>query len=173
MTKKQKRGEIYFLQAENKSAPFFCIIGIFACLTRENWKSSMNCLEKEIDSALAEHNLAHEKVRNNELAKLIAKLTRSFFSSETKSLDPFYLKNPQKKHNPDFWKKVDTLENFENPLLIVQDSKIHAWKLANSADLKTLFSETTGFPFWIVDDNFKVLIYMDDHDCVHTSDSTQ
>lgn len=60
----------------------------------------MNCLEKEIDSALAEQNLAHEKVRNNELAKLIAKLTRSFFSSETKSLDPFYLKNTQKKTQP-------------------------------------------------------------------------
>ncbi|MEZ1323579.1 hypothetical protein QIW46_19745 [Pseudomonas fluorescens] len=133
----------------------------------------MNYLEKEIDSALAEQGLAHEKVRNDELSKLIAKLTRSFFPSETKSLDPFYLKNPQKKQNPDFWKKVDTLENFENPFLIVQDSKIHAWKLATSADLKTLFSETTGFPLWIVDDKFKVLIYIDDHDCVHTSDSTQ
>ena len=132
----------------------------------------MNYLEKEIDSALSEQNLAHEKVRENELSKLIMKLTASFFSSETKGLDPFYLRSPQKKHDPDFWKKVDILENFENPLLIVQDSKIHAWKLANSADLKTLFSETTGFPFWIVDDNFKVLIYMDDHDCVHTSDST-
>jgi hypothetical protein len=132
----------------------------------------MNCLEKEIDSALAEQDLAHEKVPENELSKLIMKLTASFFSSETKGLDPFYLRSPQKKHDPDFWKKVDILENFETPLLIVQDNKIHAWKLATSADLKTLFSETTGFPFWIVDKNFKVLIYMDDHDCVHTSDST-
>lgn len=114
--KKQKRGEIYFLQAENKSAPFFCIIGIFACLTRENWRSSMNCLEKEIDSALAEQNLAHEKVRNNELAKLIAKLTRSFFSSETKSLDPFYLKNTQKKTQPRLLEKSRHSRKFWKPL---------------------------------------------------------
>lgn len=133
----------------------------------------MNYLEKEIDSALAEQDLAREKVRDNELSKLITKLTTSFFSSETKGLDPFYLKKPQKKHDPDFWKKLDTLENFETPFLIVQDSKIHAWKLKTTADLKTLFSETTGFPLWISDDNFKVLVYMDDHDCVHTSDSTQ
>ncbi|QUE92170.1 MULTISPECIES: hypothetical protein [Pseudomonas] len=133
----------------------------------------MNYLEKEIDSALSEQNLAHEKLRENELSKLIMKLTASFFSSETKGLDPFYLRKPQKKHDPDFWKKVNTLENFENPFLIVQDSKIHAWKLVTSADLKTLFFESTGFPFWIVDDNFEVLIYMDDHDCVHTSYSTQ
>lgn len=57
----------------------------------------MNYLEKEIDSALSEQNLAHEKLRENELSKLIMKLTASFFSSETKGLDPFYLRSPQKK----------------------------------------------------------------------------
>lgn len=133
----------------------------------------MNYLEKEIDSTLAEQSLAHEKLCDDELSKLITKLTTLFFSPETKSLDPYHLKNTQKKHDPEFWKKVDRLQNFEKPFLIVQDSKIHAWKLETSEDLKMLFSETTGFPFWIADNNLKVLIYMDDHDCVHTSDCTQ
>ena len=114
----------------------------------------MNYLEKEIDSTLAEQSLAHEKLCDDELSKLITRLTTLFFFPETKGLDPY-------------------LQIFEKPVLIVQDSKIHAWKLETSADLKMLFSETTGFPFWIADNNLKVLIYMDDHDCVHTSDCTQ
>ncbi|CAI8916559.1 hypothetical protein [Pseudomonas sp. IT-P260] len=132
----------------------------------------MNHLEKEVDSKLADQFLAHKKLHGDKLSKLINKLTTLFFSTETKGLDPYHLKNTKKKHDPEFWKKVDRLQNFEKPFLIVQDSKIHAWKLETSADLKILFSETTGFPFWIANDDLKALIYMDDHDCVHTSYST-
>ena len=133
----------------------------------------MNHLEKEIDSKLAEQFLTHKKLHGDKLSELINKLTTLFFSTETKRLDPYHLKNTKQKHDPEFWKNVDKLQNLEKPFLIVKDSKTHAWKLETSADLKMLFSETTGFPFWIADDNFKVLIYMDDHDCVYISDCTQ
>ena len=132
----------------------------------------MNYLEKEIDSTLVLHALPHEKLSDDELSDLITKLTTVFFSTKAKYLDPYQLKSNKKLHDPEFWKKVDTLENLEHPLLIVQDSNIHAWKLENSLDLKKLFSETTGFPFWIADDLFNVLIHMDDHDCVHISNSS-
>ncbi len=65
----------------------------------------MNYLEKEIDSTLAEQSLAHEKLCDDELSKLITRLTTLFFFPETKGLDPYHLKNTQKKHDPEFWKK--------------------------------------------------------------------
>ncbi|MGS0546457.1 hypothetical protein ACU8WE_28475 [Pseudomonas parakoreensis] len=57
----------------------------------------MNYLEKEIDSTLAEQSLAHEKLCDDELSKLITRLTTLFFFPETKGLDPYHLKNTQKK----------------------------------------------------------------------------
>ncbi|NYH12683.1 hypothetical protein [Pseudomonas moraviensis] len=129
----------------------------------------MNYLEKEIDSALEEQNLANKKLNEIELANLINDLTIAFFSSPAKNLDPYFLKNTEKKHDPEFWKKVDTIDDLEHPTLIVNDGKTHAWELESSTDLKALLFETTGFPFWIIGKNFKTLTYMDDHDCVHTS----
>ncbi|MDL5597085.1 hypothetical protein PGC34_10565 [Pseudomonas kribbensis] len=132
----------------------------------------MNYLEKEIDSVLEEQKLANKKLSETELANLINDLTIAFFSSPAKKLDPYFLKNTEKNHDPEFWKKVDTIDDLEYPTIIVHDNKAHAWKLESSTDLKALLLETTGFPFWIIGENFKTLTYMDDHDCVHISKKT-
>jgi len=107
----------------------------------------MNYLEKEIDSTLVLHALPHEKLSDDELSDLITKLTTVFFSTKAKYLDPYQLKSNKKLHDPEFWKKVDTLENLEHPLLIVQDSNIHAWKLESSLDLKNYFPKQLGSLF--------------------------
>lgn len=128
----------------------------------------MNYLAEEIDSTLAEHALEHRKLGSEELNEMISTLRIHFFDSGAKSLDPIHLKNPEKAHDPDFWQKVDQLEDLHKPILIVTDNEVHAWELHSTSDLKTLFSETTGFPFWITDINHGYIAYMDDHDCVHS-----
>lgn len=133
----------------------------------------MNYLAAEIETALKEQGLAHKKLDSEELCKLTSELRAKFFISQKKILDPIELIKSQKHHDPDFWQKVDQLQPLEKPILIVHDDHPHAWELETSKDLKTLFSETTGFPFWITDTRLSFLIYMDDHDCVHTAHSEQ
>ncbi|MGA3828065.1 hypothetical protein [Pseudomonas chlororaphis] len=127
-------------------------------------------LANEIDAVLKEQEIAYEKLSSENLTKLISDIKTTFFI-QAKELDPANMINPQKEHDPDFWKKVDQLQYLESPVLIVRDNQIHAWELKTSKDLKTLFSETTGFPFWITDATLNFLIYVDDHDCVHLSQS--
>ncbi|BBN52121.1 hypothetical protein TRE132_02460 [Pseudomonas chlororaphis subsp. aurantiaca] len=128
----------------------------------------MNYLANEIDAVLKEQKIAHKKLPSEDLEKLISDIKTTFFI-QAKELDPANMINPQKEHDPEFWKKVDQLQYLESPVLIVHDNQTHAWELKTSKDLKTLFSETTGFPFWITDTTLNFLTYVDDHDCVHLS----
>ncbi|MCR8932920.1 hypothetical protein [Pseudomonas sp. S11A4] len=127
----------------------------------------MNYLEKEIDTTLAQQKIKNKKFSAHDLSALTSKITSLFFSSKAKNMDPYFLKDTKKKHDPEYWKTVDTLENFEKPILIVQDDHIHAWRLETTEDLRTLLFESTGFPFWITPENLSTLIYLDVHDCVH------
>ncbi|WP_192553241.1 hypothetical protein [Pseudomonas sp. IzPS59] len=129
----------------------------------------MGYLEKEITLALETNHLKNQKLKKDELEKIISDVKTRFFYSNTDTLDPFNLKFVTKQHDSDFWKKVDLLYPSEKPTLIVLDNQIHAWTLQSSSDLKILLSETTGFPFWITNTALSFLIYVDDHDCVHTA----
>lgn len=129
----------------------------------------MGYLEKEITSALETNHLKNQKHKEDELEKIISDVKTCFLYSNTNTLAPFNLKFVIKQHDPDFWKKIDLLCPSEKPTLIVLDNQIHAWTLQSSSDLKILLSETTGFPFWITNTALSFLIYVDDHDCVHTA----
>jgi predicted patatin/cPLA2 family phospholipase len=128
----------------------------------------MNYLAIEIDTVLKEQKITHKKLSSEDLKKLISDIKATFFA-QAKELDPANMTTPQKEHNPDFWKKADQLQYLESPVLIVHDNQTHAWELKTSNDLKTLLSETTGFPFWITGTTLNFLTYVDDHDCVHLS----
>lgn len=128
----------------------------------------MNYLAKEIDAVLEEQKIAHKKLSSEDLEALTSAIKIAFFI-QAKELDPAKMINPIKEHDPEFWKKVDQLQYLETPILIVHDNQTHAWELKTSKDLKTLLSETTGFPFWITDTTLNFLTYVDDHDCIHLS----
>lgn len=132
----------------------------------------MSYLEKEITSALETNHLKNQKLKKDELEKIISDVKTRFFYPNTNTLDPLNLKSVTKQHDPVFWKKVNLLYPSEKPTLIVLDNQIHAWTLQSSSDLKILLSETTGFPFWITNTALSFLIYVDDHDCVHTASTS-
>jgi hypothetical protein len=132
----------------------------------------MNYLEEEIDSTIREHSLPHKKMSNDEIDQLVFALKKIFLNIKAKHLDPTHLNQPKKSYDPDFWKKIDKIQNLQNPILIVQDRKIHVWEFETPHDLTRLLSETTGFPFWITSKSLTFLAYMDDHNCIHTSQTS-
>ena len=129
----------------------------------------MSYLADEINIVIKTSSLPHKKIRAQALEKLTLQLIDLFLTSGTKTLDPAYLKNPKKTYDPDFWNKIDKINDMQNPILIVQDTKTHGWEFEIPHDLTILLSETTGYPFWITSKNLNSLTYMDDHNCVHTS----
>ncbi|WP_085657121.1 hypothetical protein [Pseudomonas sp. B11(2017)] len=128
----------------------------------------MNYLAEEINIALKNNNIRSKELNTEELNNLTIELIEKFFIQKVKNLDLAHLNNPTKIYDPDFWKKINTLDYLENPILIVTDKNTHAWKLQSSTDLSMVLSETTGFPFWITDTVLSFITYMDDNDCVHT-----
>ena len=127
----------------------------------------MNYIESEVDTTLIENSINHIKKNADQTHSLIRELTDSFFLSPSNILDPTDLANVDKHHDPDYWKKISTIKNCQKPILIILDKNYHSWELTSTDDLQLLISESTGFPFWITTSERNLLIYLDDHDCVH------
>ena len=126
----------------------------------------MNYLEDEIDEACNALNLDAGKLDSSELNLLISSLTRKFFKAQSKVLDPIELNEKSTEHNPDFWKEVPHRISGNGLVLLVFDSAYSAWRMENARVLASVLGETTGYPFWITDNELTFLVHMDDHDCV-------
>ncbi len=126
----------------------------------------MSYLEDEIDAAFNTLNIGAGKLDSSELNLLINALTRKFFKSQSNVLDPIELNEKSMEHNPDFWKEIPYRISESGLVLLVFDSAYTAWKIDNSRVLASVSGETTGYPFWITDNELTFLVHMDDHDCV-------
>lgn len=126
----------------------------------------MNYLEEEIDHALNNLDISSEKLAPIKTASLIHALTKKFFKSESDVLDPVELNEKSTEHNPDFWQEIQNRISQESLVLVVFDSAYRAWKIHDAQDIAAVLGETTGYPFWITDDDLTFVMHMDDHDCV-------
>lgn len=124
----------------------------------------MSYLENEIDEACNALNLDAGKLDSNELNLLISSLTRKFFKAQSNVLDPIELNEKSTEHNPDFWKEMPY--RISRNGLVLLDSAYSAWRMENARVLASVLGETTGYPFWITDNELTFLVHMDDHDCV-------
>ncbi len=76
-------------------------------------------------------------------------------------------KGPRNAHtfkNSNFWKKINEYCNFKNPTLVIFEKKYKGWIFKNCDDLELLLQNTTGYIFWILDENN--IAFMNDHDYV-------
>ncbi|AZE71932.1 hypothetical protein C4K00_1689 [Pseudomonas synxantha] len=126
----------------------------------------MSYLEEEIDEACNTLKISSRKLDANELNVLINSLTRKFFKSQSNVLDPTELNGKYTEHNPNFWKEMPYCISKNGLVLLVFDSKYRAWEIDNAPVLASVLGETTGYPFWITDNELTFLVHMDDHDCV-------
>ncbi|ONH53244.1 hypothetical protein SAMN04490182_1621 [Pseudomonas cedrina] len=126
----------------------------------------MSYLEEEIDEALNTLNINHNKIHSEDLKKLIKKITEKFFRSESQILDPVNLIEKATEHNPNFWKEIPERIKKTDLMLLVFDTAYRAWELRDSQELASVIGETTGYPFWVTDQNLTFLVHLDDHDCV-------
>ncbi|NWF13765.1 hypothetical protein HX785_08695 [Pseudomonas reactans] len=126
----------------------------------------MHHLEKEIDSSLKTLDIHAKKIESSELATLINSLTKKFFTSESNALDPVELNEKSTEHNPNFWQEIQHRVSQENLVFLVFDSAYRAWKIHDAQDIAEILGETTGYPFWVTDQDLTFLMHMDDHDCV-------
>ena len=126
----------------------------------------MSYLEEEIDEACNTLKISSRKLDADELNILINSLTRKFFKSQSNVLDLTDLNENCTEHNPNFWKEMPYRISKNGLVLLVFDSKYRAWKIDNARVLASVLGETTGYPFWITDNELTFLVHMDDHDCV-------
>jgi hypothetical protein len=126
----------------------------------------MNYLEEEIDDAFTNQHLISRKLAENELKELISALTRKFFKSESIVLDLIELNAKSAEHNPSFWKEIHRRIHTQDLTFLIFDSYYKAWRVKTAQDLTWILASTTGYPFWITDNNLTFLVHMDDHDCV-------
>lgn len=126
----------------------------------------MNYLEDEIDHALKALDISAKKLDSSEIASLIQSLTNKFFKSESNVLDPVELNEKSAEHNPNFWQEIQHRVSQENLVLLVFDSAYRAWKIHDAQGIAAVLGETTGYPFWVTDQDLTFLMHMDDHDCV-------
>lgn len=126
----------------------------------------MSYLEEEIDEACNTLKISSRKLDADELNILINSLTRKFFKSQSNVLDLTDLNENCTEHNPNFWKEMPYRISKNGLVLLVFDSKYKAWKIDNARILASVLGETTGYPFWITDNELTFLVHMDDHDCV-------
>ncbi len=126
----------------------------------------MSYLEKEIDEACDTLKINSSKLDSNELNVLVNSLTRKFFKSQSNVLDPTELNEKCTEHNPKFWKEMSYRISKNGLVLLVFDSKYRAWEIDTAPVLASVLGETTGYPFWITDNELTFLVHMDDHDCV-------
>lgn len=97
---------------------------------------------------------------------MINSLTKKFFTSESNVLDPVELNEKSTEHNPNFWQEIQHRVSQENLVFLVFDSAYRAWKIHDAQDIAEVLGETTGYPFWVTDQDLTFLMHMDDHDCV-------
>ncbi|NWE78833.1 hypothetical protein [Pseudomonas yamanorum] len=126
----------------------------------------MNYLEKEIDEAIIALNIEVKKLAPNEVDSLITSLSERFFRTKQKVLDPSDLNIKNEQHNPNFWKEIPDIIHSGSLILIVFDSSQRAWRVGSANNLTSILSETTGYPFWVTDQDQTFVANMDDHDCV-------
>lgn len=126
----------------------------------------MSYLEEEIDEVLNALKINHNKIHSEDLKKLIKKITGKFFRSESQILDPVNFIEKATEYNPNFWKEIPERIKKTDLMLLVFDTAYRAWELRDAQDLASVISETTGYPFWVTDQNLTFLVYLDDHDCV-------
>ncbi|UII73134.1 hypothetical protein LVW35_08140 [Pseudomonas sp. HN11] len=126
----------------------------------------MHQLEKEIDHALKALDIRSKKLEFSEIASLIQSLTKKFFKSERNVLDPVQLNEKSTEQNPNFWQEIQHRISQENLVLLVFDSAYRAWKIPDAQDIAVVLGETTGYPFWVTDQDLTFLMHLDDHDCV-------
>ena len=126
----------------------------------------MNYLEEEIDEALKTLEVNAIKLESGELTALISALTKKFFTVESNVLDPVNLNERTTEHNPKFWQEIQHQIHKQGLIFLVYDSRYRAWKVDNAQDITSILGETTGYPFWVTDNDLTFLVHMDDHDCV-------
>lgn len=126
----------------------------------------MSYLEEEIDEAFRSLEISSRKLQVDETTALINDLTKKFFKSESRFLDPVELNEKNSEHNPNFWKEIQYYINKKDLILLVLDSTYWGWEIDNAQDIASILGETTGYPFWVTDSKLTFLVHMDDHDCV-------
>ncbi|MFP3497819.1 hypothetical protein SB759_26725 [Pseudomonas sp. SIMBA_059] len=126
----------------------------------------MNYLEEEVDEAFKTLKIDSKKLEETELTDLIKSLTKKFFKSQSNVLDAINLNEKKTEHNPNFWREIENRIHKKNLILLVFDSSYRAWKVSSAQDIASILGETTGYPFWITDNQLTFLVHMDDHDCV-------
>lgn len=125
-----------------------------------------NHLENEIDEIFEEMEIPHKKLDREELSTMIVALTKKFFKSVSNTLDPIDLNKISTEHNPKFWQEIQHRIHQKNLIFLVYDSDYRAWEVNDAQDVASILRETTGYPFWVTDSDFTLLVHMDDHDCV-------
>ena len=126
----------------------------------------MNYLKKELDEAFRSLEISSIELQIDETTTLINDLTKKFFKSESRFLDPVELNEKNSEHNPNFWKEIQYRINKKNLIFLVLDSTYWGWEIANAQDIASILGETIGYPFWVTDSKLTFLVHMDDHDCV-------
>jgi hypothetical protein len=128
--------------------------------------TTMNYLEKESDETIITLNIEAKKLKTNEVDLLIKSLSERFFTTKQKALDPSNLNIKNEQHNPNFWKEIPDLIHSGTLILIVFDSSHRAWRVGSANNLASILAETTGYPFWVTDQDQTFVTNMDDHGCV-------
>lgn len=126
----------------------------------------MNYLEEELDEVLKILKITSKKLNPEELETLILNLTKKYFKTEKNVLDPLDFNEKHTEHNPDFWKQIPERIKKTDLIFLVFDTDYRGWKLKNAHDLALVVGETTGYPFWLTEQDLSFLVHLDDHDCV-------
>lgn len=127
----------------------------------------MGYIEEEIEEEKKLNNIKGNRLDESVVSDLVTRINSIFFDGSSKFPDPVGFKCTKKYQDSEFWNKVNEIATSGSPIFGVFDKKVFFWSFETSTEIKRLLSETTGFPFWITDENLSFLIYFDDHDCVH------
>ncbi|ROT98927.1 hypothetical protein EB809_12810 [Marinobacter sp. R17] len=126
----------------------------------------MGFIAKEIEEESKINNISIKKIENTDKSRIIESINKKF-GSNAQFPDPTSFDFSKKAHSPKFWEQTSNLHYSGNPVLGIYDRESYFWSFESGKELERLLSETTGFPFWITDEELSFLIYFDDHDCVH------
>ena len=129
----------------------------------------MGYLSDEIQDIILRLKIPATVIDEKRSSKLKQELAQKYSVNKQRSriLSWQNLENTESYHNSDGWKMLkEYVGNGEVLLFVNPEDEQTMWKFNNGADLESLLSESTSFPFCITSEKANYILCFEEHDCL-------